>query len=139
MPRLIYVADHSLAGYAMLSGCDRDIQTCVKTWLHLEPHTVDGLCYASCKDGGLGLLRLAAIQLCRLLKMYNLAYACTKAVAHATIKLNFQLGIWCRAQGMSMRSMAVAPTDVSDLDLQPISAAGRREAEFAKWCSWSGG
>uniref|UniRef100_A0A3Q0RVZ9 Reverse transcriptase domain-containing protein n=1 Tax=Amphilophus citrinellus TaxID=61819 RepID=A0A3Q0RVZ9_AMPCI len=41
LPRITYVADHSLAGQALLLPCDREIRTVVKRWLHLDHGTTD--------------------------------------------------------------------------------------------------
>lgn len=60
----------------IVDRCDKDICACLKDCLHLEPSMADVLCYASCKDESLGLL-----------KMHNCLDKYTRAMAHATIRL----------------------------------------------------
>lgn len=136
IPRLIYAADLGRAGHSTLEGCDRDIRDKVKSWLHLEPFTADGLLYSSLKDGGLGLVQLAtqvpAMQLRRLLGMYNSDDACVKAVARATIKPKTLTKLWTWSKG-TKRKAGEGPIDPSGLNLSEVSTAARRRASFDRW------
>lgn len=60
LPRLTYAADHRMVGKAVLLERDRLIRSAVKKWLHLSLSTADGLLYARAKDGGLGVVKVAA-------------------------------------------------------------------------------
>ncbi|KAL7825010.1 hypothetical protein SRHO_G00342220 [Serrasalmus rhombeus] len=56
--RLIYQADHGELGVVALRALDGTTRKAVKKWLHLPLCTTDGLLFARCKDGGLGLQKL---------------------------------------------------------------------------------
>uniref|UniRef100_A0A4W6FV19 ribonuclease H n=1 Tax=Lates calcarifer TaxID=8187 RepID=A0A4W6FV19_LATCA len=137
LPRLIYMADHGMACGSLLDGCDRDIRSAVKGWLHLEPHTTDGVCYASFQDGGLGLIKLAAhiptVQLRRIMAMYNSTDECTKSVARATMPVSNIWALWNRVRGIK-RSGDHSRPDLNAIDLKEASTAAWRGREFGRWC-----
>ncbi len=100
--RTMDVAGHGRAGKALLSECDRDIRSRVKAWLHLEPSTADGLLYASPRDGGLGIIKVTkhipAVQLRRLVKLYNSSDECTKTIMRAAVPLSKLPKLWSLLQ-----------------------------------------
>lgn len=61
IPRLIYLADHTEVNVGLLESLDLLIRKTVKEWLHLPPSTCDAIWYLSFKDGGLGIIKLAAL------------------------------------------------------------------------------
>ena len=98
LPRITYVADHAGVRTSLLKECDRDIDVVVKKWLHLEPSTTDGILCSRNREGGHGLSRLAtaipAIQLQRLLSLYNSPDECTKVISRAVFPLNRIWQLW---------------------------------------------
>ncbi len=138
LPRTIYIADHGRVGKALLSECDRDIRSQVKKWLHLEPSTADGLLYASPKDGGLGIVRLAkhipAIQFRRLLKLYNSTDECTRTIARATVPLSELRKLWSIIQDGIPAKQAAQSFEEVEVDASAASTRVWRKAEFSRWC-----
>lgn len=57
----MYQLDHGHAGVTLLDKIDLVVSRAVKRWLHLPPSTCDGLLYSRCKDGGLGIVKLARL------------------------------------------------------------------------------
>ncbi len=136
--RTIYAADHGRAGRALLSECDRDIHSQVKAWLHLEPSTTDGLLYASPRDGGLGIVRLAkhipVVQLRRLLKLYNSSGECTWTIMRAAMPLSELRKLWSLLQDNTEGKRTSKHIDEADIDATATSTKVWRKAEFFKWC-----
>ena len=98
IPQMVYVADHGSASQRALNECDRDIRTQVKKWLHLEPFTTDRLLYSRCVDGGLRISSLAAhisaIQLKRMMSLYNWTDDCTKMISRASTPVSRVWQLW---------------------------------------------
>lgn len=113
LPRMIYVADHDKVGQAVLSQCDRDIRTRVKMWL---------LLYASPKDGGLGVIKLAkhipTIQLRHLKLLYNSTDKCTKTGTRAAMPPSALQKLWSSLQDGPGRRQIARQIDEADIDLR---------------------
>nr|BAX24488.1 reverse transcriptase [Grammistes sexlineatus] len=133
IPRILYVAEHGRAGHSILSECDRDIRSQVKAWLHLAPSTTNGVLYASPKDGGLGLSKLASqvptLQLKRLKQLCNSKDMCTRNIARANAPLSTALKLWRRVQG---EDVTPAPNRLEDIP--ELSPETWRKKEFHEWC-----
>lgn len=136
IPRILYAADHGMAGTSILAGCDRDIRMAVKRWLHLDPCTTDSLLYSACKDGGLGLLRLVAMvpimQSRRMVSLIHSEDTETRLLVRELVADKEVLSVWkraCKAVGASLDPDLV-PTKES---LPIISSTSWRKYEFSKW------
>lgn len=138
IPRVVYVADHGSASQTALDECDRDIRTQVKRWLHLEPFTADGLLYSRCVDGGLGIMRLAAqipaIQLRRLLSLYNSTDDCTRTISRASIPVTRIWQLWQQVLRDGGRPDKNSRPDLDQIDVSRASTSAWRSVAFDRWC-----
>lgn len=138
IPRILYSADLGMSGISLLESCDRDIRSAVKRWLHLDPCTTDSLLYSSCRDGGLGLVRLAAMipimQARRLVSLFHSEDLETRLLIRELVAEKEILGVWKRACKMvgapgnpgAIPSKAALPT---------ISSSAWRLYEHRRWCN----
>lgn len=137
IPRILYVADHGMAGVSLLERCDRDIRTATKRWLHLDPCTTDSLLYSACGDGGLGLIRLAAliplIQARRLVSLFHSEDPETQFLIRELVAEKEVSGVWKRACRMVGISADSVPSPFPE-NLSTISSLNWRKYEFQKWC-----
>lgn len=135
IPRIVYVADHSMIPKSSLDECDREIRTCVRSWFHLHPSVVNGLLYCAYEDGGLGIQRLGttipAIQARRQIKLLSSEDPVTRSVTEATVNMDSisksirrLCGVVCAP---SLRSLRM-------FDLEKISAKAMKTFEFQHWC-----
>lgn len=138
IPRVLYVADHGMAGTSLLAGCDRDIRTAVKRWLHLDPCTTDSLLYSACKDGGLGLVRLAALvpimQARRLITLFHSDDLETRLLVRELVAEKEVLSAWRRACSMVGASADPARLPLPS-DLSLVSSVAWRKYEYRRWCN----
>uniref|UniRef100_I3KYI1 Reverse transcriptase domain-containing protein n=1 Tax=Oreochromis niloticus TaxID=8128 RepID=I3KYI1_ORENI len=137
IPRILYIADHGMAGVSLLEGCDRDIRAAAKRWLHLDPCTTDSLLYSACRDGGLGLIRLAALipimQARRLVSLFHSEDPGTQSLIKELVAEKEILGVWKRACKMVGLSAESAPSPLPG-NLPMVSSLNWRKCEFQKWC-----
>lgn len=123
---------------SLLGGCDRDISSAVNGWLHLEPHTTDGVCYANFQDGGLGLIKLdahiLAVQLRRIMALYNSTDECTSSVARATLPGSNIWALWNWVKGIK-RSEGNSRPDPNAINLKEASTVAWRGREYGRWCN----
>nr|BAX24492.1 reverse transcriptase [Beryx splendens] len=92
LPKLLYMADNGMVGKGTLESCDQKVRTAIKDWMHLHQSTTDGFIYAACKDGGLGISKLAkhvpATQFNRIVGLTQSSDPCTKEMARKTYPLS---------------------------------------------------
>uniref|UniRef100_A0A3B3W1G7 Reverse transcriptase domain-containing protein n=1 Tax=Poecilia latipinna TaxID=48699 RepID=A0A3B3W1G7_9TELE len=135
IPRVVYGADMSLVGTAVLRKVDREIRNAVKAWLHLSPSTADGLFYSSRVDGGLGLPRLekqiAISQVKRWCRTMQANDAKCKVLAPALLPKVEIAKRWKVATGVEAEGNLQASLATTD----PAVIGKRwRVSEFERWC-----
>ncbi|KAL7827693.1 hypothetical protein AOLI_G00308450 [Acnodon oligacanthus] len=141
IPPLIYWADHGELGVNAPRALDGTTRKAVKKWLHLPLCTTDGLLFARCKDGGLGLQKLErmvpSIQVRRLHRLANSSDELVRALIcedpHTVTK--FQ-NLWLRAGGSKD---SLPPLGTVRAEQGPASQAGplpmtHRERVYP--CDW---
>lgn len=138
IPRILYSADLGMSGISLLEGCDRDIRSAVKRWLHLDPCTADSLLYSACRDGGLGLVRLAAkipiMQARRLVSLFHSEDLETRLLIRELVAEKEIRGVWkraCKMVGAPGNPDAIPPKEA----LPMISSRAWRQYEHRKWCA----
>ena len=137
IPRVVYVADHGSASQTLLDECDRDIRTQVKKWLHLEPFTTDGVLYSRCADGGLGIIKMAAhipaIQLKRMMSLYDSTDECTKTISRASLPISRVWQLWRQVLREGDRPEKTSRPDLGQIDTSRANTSAWRATAFDKW------
>uniref|UniRef100_A0A3Q0S8N0 Reverse transcriptase domain-containing protein n=1 Tax=Amphilophus citrinellus TaxID=61819 RepID=A0A3Q0S8N0_AMPCI len=136
LPRLTYVADHGLAGQALLLPCDREVKTTVKRWLHLDQGTSDGLLYSQHRDGGLGISKLSALipitQGRRMVKLYHSVDVRTREVIRALVPHDDILKAWNKARWIVGGLPEVTAVPALS-ELKAVTTPRWRQKEFERW------
>ncbi|KAK7881390.1 hypothetical protein WMY93_029799 [Mugilogobius chulae] len=118
-------------GETQLKEADKQVRKEVKKLLHLEPHTCDGLLYASLANGGLGLPKLAtqvpATRLKRLIKMINSGDEITNLMAK---RLDLEAEVRRLHKSLLHRD---PPLDLYLLLLDSLSSRKLKQGELDRW------
>ncbi|KAK7881417.1 hypothetical protein WMY93_029826 [Mugilogobius chulae] len=131
LPKVLYKCDFSDLKETQLKEADKQVRKEVKKWLHLEPHTCDGLLYASQANGGLGLPKLAtqvpATRLKRLITMINSGDEITNLMAK---RLDLEAEVRRLHKSLLHRD---PPLDLDLLLLDSLSSRKLKQGEFDRW------